>query len=189
MRAHHAITTAQRTVDATLLERVAEIICRSRVIYAFGSGGVSSWLIEEVQNRLFRFGLHVIPSADHQMQMMLAATVDPADTLLCCSLTGRSTELIRVAATAAQYGATTIALTTAGTPLTRAVGLAVTLDVPDDGDVLGPTSMRYGFMTVIDMLAYIVGIRTQPAAHEKLRRIKQQFLTYRDEDDSQPLCD
>lgn len=189
MRAHHAITTAQQTVDLAVLEQVAEIISRSRVVYAFGSGGVSSWLIEEIQNRLFRFGLHVIPCADHQMQMMLAATMDPADSLLCCSLTGRSAELIRVAAIAAQYGAATIALTTAGTPLTQAVRLALTLALPDDGDVLGPTSMRYGFMAAIDMLAYVVAIRTQPAAHEKLRRIKQQFLTYRDEDDSQPLCD
>jgi DNA-binding MurR/RpiR family transcriptional regulator len=115
--------------------------------------------------------------------------MDRADTLLCCSLTGRNAELIRVAGVAAQYGATTLALTTAGTPLTAAVRLALTLAVPDDGDVLGPTSMRYGFMTAIDMLAYIVALRMRPAALEKLRRIKQQFMTYRDEDDSQPVCD
>jgi DNA-binding MurR/RpiR family transcriptional regulator len=123
------------------------------------------------------------------MQMMLAATMDRVDTLLCCSLTGRNPDLIRAAGIAAQYGAATVALTTAGTPLTEAVGLALTIAVPDDGDVLGPTSMRYGFMTAIDMLAYVVAIRAQPAAREKLRRIKQQFMTYRDEDDTQPLCD
>jgi len=189
MRAHHAVTTAQRTLDVGMLERAAEIVSRSRILYVFGSGGVSNWLIEEVQNRLFRLGVHVIPCADHQMQMMLAATMDRVDTLLCCSLTGRNAELIRVAGIAAQYGAATIALTTAGTPLTAAVGLALTLAVPDDGDVLGPTSMRYGFLTAIDMLAYVVAIRTQPAAQEKLRRIKQQFMTYRDDEDSQPLCD
>jgi DNA-binding MurR/RpiR family transcriptional regulator len=155
----------------------------------FGSGGVSSWLIAEVQNRLFRLGMHVIPCSDHQMQMMLAATMDRQDTLLCCSLTGRNAELIRVAGIARQYGAATIALTTADTPLTEAVGLPLTLAVPDDGDVLGPTAMRYGFMAAIDMLAYLVAIRTQPAAQEKLRRIKQQFMTYRDDEDSQPLCD
>lgn len=189
MRAHHAITTAQQTLDLAKLERIAEIISRSRVVYAFGSGGVSSWLIEEVQNRLFRFGLRVIPCADHQMQLMLAATMEPADTLLCCSLTGSNAELIRVAGIAGQYGATTIALTTAGTKLTDCVDLALTLAVPDNGDVLGPTAMRYGFMVAIDMLAYVLAIRTQPASRETLRRIKQQFMTFRDEDDSQPLCD
>jgi DNA-binding MurR/RpiR family transcriptional regulator len=189
MRAHHAITSAQQTIDVALVERAAEMISRARVLYVFGGGGVSNWLIEEVQNRLFRLGLHVIPCADHQMQMMLAATMDRTDTLLCCSLTGRNAELIKVTGIAAQYGAMTIALTTAGTPLADAVGLAVTISVPDNGDVLGPTSMRYGFMTAIDMLAYIAAIRTQPAALETLRRIKQQFMTYRDEDDTQPLCD
>jgi len=189
MRAHNAVSTAQRTLDVATLERAAEIISRSRVLYVFGNGGVSNWLIEEVQNRLFRLGLHVIPCADHQMQMMLAATVDRADTVLCCSLTGRNPELSRAADIAAQYGATTIALTTTGAPLTAAVRLALTISVPDDGDVLGPTSMRYGFMTAIDMLAYVLASRMQPAALEKLRRIKQQFMTYRDEDDTQPLCD
>jgi RpiR family carbohydrate utilization transcriptional regulator len=81
------------------------------------------------------------------MQMILAATMEPMDTLLCCSLTGRSTELIRVVSIAAQYGASTVALTTAATPLARAAALAL----PDDGDVLGPTSMRYGFMVAIDI--------------------------------------
>jgi DNA-binding MurR/RpiR family transcriptional regulator len=189
MRAHHAISTAHRTLDVALMERAAEIVGRTRILYVFGSGGVSSWLIAEMQNRLFRLGLHVIPCADHQMQMMLAATMDRQDTLLCCSLTGRNAELIRVAGIAQQYGASTIALTTAETKLTEAVGLALTLAVPDDGDVLGPTAMRYGFMAAIDMLAYLVAIRAQPAAQEKLRRIKQQFMTYRDEEDSQPLCD
>jgi hypothetical protein len=27
---------------------------RSRMIYAFGSDGVSSWMVEEIHNRLFR---------------------------------------------------------------------------------------------------------------------------------------
>lgn len=189
MRAQHAVATAHRTLDLALLDQAADLVSRSRVLYVFGGGGVSSWLIKEVQNRLFRLGLHVITCADHQMQLMLAATMDRSDTLLCCSLTGRNMELVRVAGVAAQYGANTIGLTTAGAPLTRAVGLGLTIAVPDDGDVLGPTAMRYGFLAAIDMLAYVVAIRTQPAAREKLRRIKQQFMTYRDDEDSQPLCD
>ncbi len=189
MRAHNAIATAEQTLDVAALERAAEVVARSRVLYVFGSGGVSSWLIEEVQNRLFRLGLHVVPCADQQMQMMLAATMDRTDTLLGCSLTGRNPELIRAVGIAAQYGAATIGLTTAATPLSRAVGLPLTITVPEHGDPLGPTAMRYGFMAVIDMLAYVIAIRTQPAALEKLRRIKQQLMTFRDEDDSQPLCD
>lgn len=189
MRAHHAITTAQQTVDPRVVERAAAIIGRCRGLYVFGGGGVSSWLIEEVQNRLFRLGLHVMPCADHQMQMMLAATVERGDAVLCCSLTGRNAELVKAARIASEYGAPTIALTSVDTPLAQAVDVPLTVMLKDDGDVLGPTSMRYGFLTVIDMLAYVVAIQNRRHAQETLRRIKQQFITYRDEDDSQPLCD
>ena len=83
----------------------------------------------------------------------------------------------------------TIGLTVSKTPLVAAVAVPLALDVADDGDVLGPTSLRYAFLTIIDMLAYGAAIRCSPQAQEKLRRIKQQFTTYRDADDSQPVSD
>jgi hypothetical protein len=63
----------------------------------------------------------------------------------------------------------------------------LTIDIADDGDVLGPTSLRYAFLVAVDMLAYGAAIRNRAHAQEKLRRIKQQFTTYRDTDDSQPV--
>jgi DNA-binding MurR/RpiR family transcriptional regulator len=188
MRAQRAILEAQRTVDATMLERAIELLTRSRMIYAFGSGGVSSWLIEEVHNRLFRLGLRISTSNDHQMQMMIAATVERGDVVFCSSLSGNNEELIKAARIAADYGAVTIGLTVAKTPLTSVVAVPLALGVADDGDVLGPTSLRYAFLAVIDMLAYGAAIGSS-SAREKLRRIKQQFTTYRDADDTQPVSD
>jgi DNA-binding MurR/RpiR family transcriptional regulator len=188
MRAQRAILEAQRTVDATMLERAIELLTRSRMIYAFGSGGVSSWLIEEVHNRLFRLGLRISTSNDHQMQMMIAATVERGDVVFCSSLSGNNEELIKAARIAAGYGAVTIGLTVAKTPLTSVVAVPLALGVADDGDVLGPTSLRYAFLAVIDMLAYGAAIGSS-SAREKLRRIKQQFTTYRDADDTQPVSD
>jgi DNA-binding MurR/RpiR family transcriptional regulator len=104
MRAQRAILEAQRTVDAAMLERAIELLTRSRMIYAFGSGGVSSWLIEEIHNRLFRLGLRISTSNDHQMQMMIAATVERGDVVFCSSLSGNNEELIKAARIAADYG-------------------------------------------------------------------------------------
>jgi DNA-binding MurR/RpiR family transcriptional regulator len=188
MRAQRAILEAQRTIDASMLERAIELLTRSRMIYAFGSGGVSSWLIEEIHNRLFRLGLRISTSNDHQMQMMIAATVERGDVVFCSSLSGNNEELIKAARIAADYGAVTIGLTVAKTPLASVVEIPLALGVADDGDVLGPTSLRYAFLAVIDMLAYGAAIRS-PSALEKLRRIKQQFTTYRDADDTQPVSD
>ncbi|WP_165492803.1 MurR/RpiR family transcriptional regulator [Lichenihabitans psoromatis] len=189
MRAQRAILEAQRSIDLTLLDRAIDLLTRSRMIYAFGSGGVSSWLVEEMHNRLFRLGLRINTSSDHQMQMMVAATVERGDVVFCSSLSGNNRELIKAARIAADYGAVTIGLTIRNTPLAAAVTVPLALDVADDGDVLGPTSLRYAFLTIIDMLAYGAAIRCSPQAQEKLRRIKQQFTTYRDADDTQPVSD
>jgi DNA-binding MurR/RpiR family transcriptional regulator len=121
--------------------------------------------------------------------MMLAATVERDDVVFCSSLSGNNAELIKAARIAADYGAATIGLTVPGTPLASAVTLPLTIDIKDDGDVLGPTCLRYGFLAVIDMLAYGAAIKMRPQAQEKLRRIKQQFTNYRDADDTQPVSD
>lgn len=189
MRAQDAILRAQQTIDLGALQRAIDMIGRSQMIYAFGSGGVSSWLVEEAHNRLFRLGLRVSTSSDHQMQMMLAATVGRDDVILCSSLSGTNPELIRTVKIAASYGASTIALTVPRSPLAAAVDVALTPDVADVLDVRGPTPMRYGFLAVLDMLAYGAAVSARPAALEKLRRIKQQFTTYRDADTTKSLSD
>jgi DNA-binding MurR/RpiR family transcriptional regulator len=189
MRSQRAILEAQRTLDFAMLDRAIDLISHSRMIYAFGGGGVSSWLIEEVHNRLFRLGLRISTSCDHQMQMMLAATVERGDVVFCSSLSGNNQELIKAARIAADYGAATIGLAVAGTPLVKAVAVPLAPIVADDGDVLGPTSLRYAFLSIVDLIAYGAAVRSRPLAQEKLRRIKQQFTTYRDSDDSQPVSD
>jgi len=95
----------------------------TRALSAFGSGGVSSWMVEEIHNRLFRLGLRITSSRDHQMQMMLAATVERGDVVFVSSLSGNNAEVIKAARIAADYGGTTVALTVRDTPLVKAVAL------------------------------------------------------------------
>jgi DNA-binding MurR/RpiR family transcriptional regulator len=188
-RAGNAMMAALQSVDPLALERAAKALSRARIIYVFGSGGVSSWLIEELQNRMFRLGLLVTPSSDHQMQLMLTATVTADDVIMFCSLTGRNSEFLKTATIAAQYGATTIGLTVRDTPLAKAVDLPLTATLENDREVLWPNSMRYGFLVQIDVLAYLIALYRDRSGQEIMRRIRQQFLTYRDEDDHTPLCD
>ena len=188
-RAQHAVATAAATLNTHTLEQAADRISNTRTLYVFGSGGVSSWLVDEVQNRLFRLGVAAVASRDHLMQMMLAATVTEQDTVLCCSLTGRNAELLKAAAITREYGAATVALTADGSALAEAVDLALTIPGADHGDVFGATSLRYSSLVVIDALAYLVAVRNSRAAQQTLRRIKQQFVTFRDPDDRGPLCD
>ena len=188
-RAQHAMATAAHTLDLARLEEAATMLRRARTLYCFGNGGVSSWLIEEVQNRLFRLGVVVVPSSDPVMQMMMAAAVKPQDAVLCCSLTGQNADLLRACGIARDYGATTVAITAQGSPLAAAVDLALTTAMNEDTEIFGPSSLRYSSLVVVDALAYLVAARDSQSTQQMLRRIKQQFVRFRDEDDRGPLCD
>jgi DNA-binding MurR/RpiR family transcriptional regulator len=188
-RAHRAISQVESQINSEQIDKAIAAISECRTLYAFGSGGVSSWLVEEIQNRFFRLGVRVVPCSDHQMQLMLASTADRADLLLCLSLTGTNQELIRTMGVGQGYGAKTIGLAVPGSPVLAAADMPVAVHAVDDGDVLGPTSMRYAFLTTIDVLAYGVAIRRHTTARETLRRIKQQFIIFRDTNDARPLCD
>ncbi|EJJ29833.1 MurR/RpiR family transcriptional regulator [Rhizobium sp. CF142] len=188
-RAQKTIADIHHNVDLERAQAVVDRITACHTLYAFGSGGVSSWLIEEIQNRFFRLGIRVIPCSDHQMQFMLATSVERTDVVICCSLTGTNIELEKAISVAREYGATTIALTPSGTPLAAAVDELLPVDSPPDEDILSPASIRYAYMIAIDIISYGVAIARKDAGREKLRRLKQQLATARDVAQTQPLCD
>ncbi|CDX30503.1 Transcriptional regulator [Mesorhizobium sp. ORS 3359] len=188
-RAQKTIADMHHNVDLERAQVVVEKISVCNTLYAFGSGGVSSWLIEEIQNRFFRLGIRVVPCQDHQMQFMLATAVDRTDVVICCSLTGANVELEKAVAVAREYGATTIALTPSGTPLAAAVDELLPINAPPDEDILSPASIRYAYMIAIDIISYGVAIARKDAGREKLRRLKQQLAVARDAAQTQPLCD
>lgn len=188
-RAQGALASAAHQVPSEAYERALDALLAGGVIYAFGNGGVSSWLVDEIQNRLFRLGLRVVPCRDAMMATMFAATLSRGDVVLCVSLGGENAPLLRAARVGREYGATTIAITPAGSSLAAGVDILLPCRVEDDGDVLGPTASRYGFLLVIDVLAFAAAVRIRPRAMEKLRRLKQQFVAEIDEALDRPLAD
>ena len=63
-KAQNALFLLHRSLDLAAIEQAAAKLARAGMIYAFGSGGNSSMIANELQNRLFRFGLHVTASSD-----------------------------------------------------------------------------------------------------------------------------
>src|SRR6478735_6798730 len=112
-KAQNALFLLHRSLDLAAIEQAAEKIAKAGMIYAFGSGGNSSMIASELQNRLFRFGLHVTASSDHGMQLMLAAAAKSTHVIVGSSFSGRNTELVRSFTLARETGVTTIALTQA----------------------------------------------------------------------------
>jgi DNA-binding MurR/RpiR family transcriptional regulator len=188
-KAQNALFLLHRSLDMAAIEKAADLLSKAQMIYAFGSGGNSSMIANEFQNRLFRFGLHVTASSDHSMQLMMAAAAQPTDILIGSSFSGRNAELVRAFTLARESKVPTIALTQSGSLVAQAADIVVPIDLPEGNNIYRPTSTRIAYLAAVDILASLVAYAIQPKATITLRRIKQQLVTHRDGDDRQLLGD
>ncbi|MCA1404099.1 MurR/RpiR family transcriptional regulator [Ensifer sp. IC3342] len=188
-KAQNALFLLHRSLDLAAIEETAERLARAEMIYAFGSGGNSSMIASELQNRLFRLGLRITSSSDHSMQLMMAAAAKPTDVLIGSSLSGRNAELVRAFTLAREARVPTIALTQSGSPVALAADITVPVDLPEGNNIYRPTSTRIAYLALLDIIASLVAYRVQPQAAATLRRIKQQLVVHRDGDDRQLLGD
>ncbi|KQV16485.1 RpiR family transcriptional regulator [Rhizobium sp. Root1203] len=188
-KAQNALFLLHRSLDLAAVEQAAEHLAKADMIYAFGSGGNSSMIASELQNRLFRFGLRVTASSDHSMQLMMTAAAKPGDVLIGSSFSGRNAELVRSFTLARETKVTSIALTQANSPVAHAADIVVPIDLAEGNNIFRPTSTRIAYLAAVDVLASLVAYNVQPQAAVTLRRIKQQLVAHRDGDDRQLLGD
>lgn len=194
--ARHIINCAQSTLysffeslDPDVLEMAADKILGSSYVLSFGSGGASSMVATEFETRLFRLGLKVTSSIDHQGQMMRAAAAPKGTVVVGFSTSGRNLELARALAVAGEYGMDRIVLTRPNSPVAEQADILLGIDVTEEDDILRPSSARYAFLAMIDVVAQTVATRMQPQSVASMRRIKHQLILNRDGDDTQPLGD
>jgi DNA-binding MurR/RpiR family transcriptional regulator len=189
-KAQNALFLLHRSLDLAAIEQAAEHLAKADMIYAFGSGGNSSMIASELQNRLFRFGLRITASSDHSMQLMMAAAAKPGDVLIGSSFSGRNAELVRSFTLARETKVTSIALTQSGQPC-RASRRYRRADRPCRKATISirPDLDAHRLSRAVDILASLVAYNVQPQAAVTLRRIKQQLVAHRDGDDRQLLGD
>ncbi|APO78270.1 RpiR family transcriptional regulator protein (plasmid) [Rhizobium etli 8C-3] len=188
-KAQNALFLLHRSLDIASIGRAADRIAKADMIYAFGSGGNSSMIADEFQNRLFRLGLRITASSDHSMQLMMAAAARAGDVVIGSSFSGRNAELVRAFGLAREAKVTTIALTQTASPVATAAEIVVPVDLPEGNNIFRPTSTRIAYIATVDIIASLVAYAIQPKAAATLRRIKQQLVAHRDGDDRQLLGD
>lgn len=188
-KAQNALFLLHRSLDLAAIRSAVSHIAKADMIYAFGSGGNSSMIADELQNRLFRLGLRITASSDHSMQLMMAAAAKPGDVLIGSSFSGRNMELVRAFELARQTKVKTIALTQTDSPVAKAAEIVVPIDLPEGSNIYRPTSTRIAYIATVDILSSTVAYAVQPKATTTLRRIKQQLVIHRDGDDRQLLGD
>lgn len=188
-KAQNALFLLHRSLDIASIGRAADRIAKADMIYAFGSGGNSSMIADEFQNRLFRLGLRITATSDHSMQLMMAAAARAGDVVIGSSFSGRNAELVRAFGLAREAKVTTIALTQTASPVATAAEIVVPVDLPEGNNIFRPTSTRIAYIATVDIIASLVAYAIQPKAAATLRRIKQQLVAHRDGDDRQLLGD
>ncbi|MBB4236219.1 MurR/RpiR family transcriptional regulator [Rhizobium esperanzae] len=188
-KAQNALFLLHRSLDLAAIQAAVSHIAKADMIYAFGSGGNSSMIADELQNRLFRLGLRITASSDHSMQLMMAAAARPGDVLIGSSFSGRNMELVRAFELARDTKVKTIALTQTDSPVAKAAEIVVPIDLPEGNNIYRPTSTRIAYLATVDILSSLVAYAVQPKATTTLRRIKQQLVIHRDGDDRQLLGD
>ena len=184
-----AIERVAAGVDMPTVLSVAELLAGSGQVLCIGSGGTSSMLATEMQNRLFRLGISAISQVDGQLQRMFAAVATPQTTVLAFSISGYAQSIVDAVQVARQYGGRTVAITAPSSALARVAEMVIPFQPTEDGNLYKPTSSRFALLAIVDMIATACAESRGARVLESLRRIKQSINTLKVDDPRLPLGD
>lgn len=184
-----AIARVAANIDMATVIAAAEQLNAAQQILCIGSGGTSSMLATEMENRLFRLGLSAVAQVDGQLQRMFAAVSTPATTVLAFSTSGYAQSIIDAVQVARQYGATCIAVTAPNSALAQVSQTVIQFQPTEDGNLFKPTSSRFALLAIVDMLAMAVAETRGTKVMETLRRIKLSINTLKVENPLLPIGD
>lgn len=187
-----AIAAIQRACDNLVMSdvmHIAEKIATSCSVLCIGSGGISSMLATEMQNRLFRLGISVTAQVDGQLQRMYAAVATRDTLVIAFSVSGFARSIVEAVLLARQYGAQTVAITESGSDLAKAAHTLIPYSPNEDGNVYKPTSSRFALLAIVDLIATATAEAKGPIVLESMRRIKHSLNTLKIDDPRLPLGD
>ncbi|HEX3140665.1 MAG TPA: MurR/RpiR family transcriptional regulator [Rhizobacter sp.] len=149
--------------------------------YGVGNSGI---VAQDAQHKFFRLGVNAVAISDSHVQVMSATMLQPGDCAVIISNSGRSRDLIDVAEIVRKKGATTIFITTSGSPLAQlgqagALQILLPVDHPEDFDRYSPMVSRLLHLVVIDILTTGVALRLGKELRPMLQDIKRNLRTRR----------
>jgi len=184
-----AIERAAASLDMAAVIGVADRLAHAGRVLCLGSGGTSSMLAGELQNRLFRLGLSVVAQADGQLQRMYASVATPDTVVVAFSISGFARSVVEAVELARQYGAATVAITAPDSDLARAADTVIGFRAVEDDNIYKPSSSRFALLAILDMIATATAESRDGKVRETLRRIKQGLNVLKVGDPRLPLGD
>ena len=169
--------------STTALEKAAEILADTyktgKRIEFYGAGN-SGIVAQDAQHKFFRLGVHAIAYSDGHMQVMGASMLGPGDCVVVISNSGRTRDLMDACDIARKNGATTIVITTSGSPLAAAGHVHLAANHPEGYERYSPMVSRLLHLLIIDILATCVALRIGGSTLQpKLQEIKNNLRSKR----------
>jgi RpiR family transcriptional regulator, carbohydrate utilization regulator len=137
---------------------LAETYTTGRRIEFYGAGN-SGIVAQDAQHKFFRLGVNAIAYSDGHMQVMGASMLGAGDCVVIISNSGRTRDLMDACDIARKNGATTIVITTSGSPLASAGNIHLAADHPEGFDKYSPMVSRLMHLMIIDIVATCVALR------------------------------
>jgi RpiR family transcriptional regulator, carbohydrate utilization regulator len=137
---------------------LADTYTTGRRIEFYGAGN-SGIVAQDAQHKFFRLGVNAIAYSDGHMQVMGASMLGAGDCVVIISNSGRTRDLMDACDIARKNGATTIVITTSGSPLASAGNIHLAADHPEGYDKYSPMVSRLMHLLIIDILATCVALR------------------------------
>jgi RpiR family carbohydrate utilization transcriptional regulator len=174
-----ALLKYRNAAASNAIERAIDALanaCRSHKRIEFHGVGNSGIVAQDAQHKFFRLGVMASAISDGHVQVMSATMLGVGDCAVVISNSGRSRDLIDVAAIAQKKGATLIAITASGSPLARLAQqgphVLLAADHPEDFDRYSPMVSRLLHLAIIDILTTGVALRL---GSESLRPMLQEI--------------
>ncbi|QGZ63885.1 MurR/RpiR family transcriptional regulator [Paraburkholderia acidisoli] len=163
------VTHARASLDPAVFEAAVAALGSARRVYFFGVGAGSGLVVQDAALRMLRLDIAASAFTDAHLQRLYAGLLEPGDVAFAISQSGRSVEVNESIQIAKERGATTIALTSAGSRLAWVVDIPLLLRVPAAADPHAPAVVRIAHLAVLDALALGVSLGLGPKALAKMR--------------------
>ncbi|MEA5014753.1 MAG: MurR/RpiR family transcriptional regulator [Candidatus Limiplasma sp.] len=174
-----AIEDTFQTLDAAVVNGVADRILRAQTLRLFGVGA-SAMVAEDFLHKMIRIGMNALFHYDTHLQLSYAANSGPKDVAFFVSHSGATREVLEMQETAKAAGAFTISLTRLeGNPLARRTDLQLYTKAPEVLYRSGAMSSRMAQLFVIDVLYTAIANRNYEQVAERLQKSSQSVSAHR----------
>lgn len=166
-----SLDETRKALDSQKLSEAINYLIQAKQVAFFGMGG-SAAVALDAQHKFFRFNIPVTAYNDALMQRMVAASASTGDAIVVISYTGRTRELVEIAQSARDNGATVIAITAPDSPLAEACTVTLDVTAPEDTEMYIPMTSRIIHLAIIDILATGVTLKRGTDFQDHLKKIK-----------------